>query len=75
VAPNPTEGRMHVRLPQAGEYSIIIFDHMGRAVHQQQVLPTDGTAISLDLSGMRQGIYTLRLANKETFSTRNIILR
>lgn len=75
IAPNPSEGRFNVSLPQAGHYTITVFDNMGRTAHQQSVTPTDGASVTLDLAGMRQGIYTLRLANKETFSTRTIVLR
>jgi len=67
--PNPAHGRVYIQ----GEYeSLVIYDVMGRKVHEQRYQPEDQP---LSLHKLAPGLYTFRIQNKETTITKKLILK
>jgi hypothetical protein len=65
VWPNPAAKLVNVRLHivQAGEYEIALFDVLGRRVLQQRYrrAPSGAQDLALPLSGLRAGVYFVRV--------------
>jgi hypothetical protein len=78
VYPNPAHERFTVTLPglsQATTVQAELLNSLGQVVRRQQAaLPTSGTQLALDASGLATGVYTLRLqAGTSTLAKRIVI--
>ncbi len=78
IYPNPTEGRIFIGLPVAGQLHghIYLYDLMGRIILKKEieVSPQSG-AIPLDLSGIGKGMYILQLLTGQESSSCKVIIR
>lgn len=62
IFPNPTNGQLHVTLPDAVTSPVVLdlYDRTGRLVQETRVAP--GRILApLDLSGLERGLYFLRI--------------
>lgn len=75
VAPNPTNGRITVRMDRAGMTSIQVFDMTGRQV-LGETFPTHdhNTMRSLDLSALAKGSYVLIVRNGGNHVSRRVVV-
>lgn len=77
VYPNPTpDGRLQLRLPAttAGSYALTVENMLGAVVHRDTVRLGATTEASLDLNGLPQGVYVLRLRGEDgAQATRRIV--
>ena len=64
VAPNPTRGYVHVTGGVEGNFSIVIFDMLGREMHNTSINNT--LDVKLDLSKYNTGLYFVKIYNEET---------
>lgn len=70
VYPNPASGQVNIVLPSGmAQPTVTLCDLNGRIVAQQPPAPTDSHHIKLNLSGLPDGEYILRLSN----ATHNVI--
>lgn len=60
VYPNPTTDFIVIETEQAGNLELVLFDMSGRSVLRQNV---SGSSSQLDLSGLPDGSYLLRLSD------------
>ena len=77
VYPNPTNGTLNVNyLSEANEnYSIMIYDQIGKVVFLEKEIEFNGTnTIQIDLSNFSNGMYFVKLQNKNTSSVKRINL-
>jgi len=76
VYPNPSSGKVYVRyqLDNANPVQIEVFNATG-----VRVAMTDGTAVSgnsmVDLGGMSEGIYLVRITNNGQTATRKVVVK
>ena len=77
VYPNPTpNGRLQLRLPTAStsRYEVTVENLLGAVVHRGTVRLGAATDASLDLNGLPQGVYVLRLRGEAgAQATRRIV--
>ena len=70
VSPNPTTGRLTIRMGQPGEYEMRIYDMNGKAVVSRKY----GEAVTeVDMSALPAGQYLLAVRSKERQGIRTII--
>ncbi|NMM47720.1 carbohydrate-binding protein [Marinigracilibium pacificum] len=69
VFPNPVENRLNISLKNDQFNSIEILDSSGRVIRE---LTTDHKKVELDLSGLPQGIYILKIHGEGTPIVRKI---
>jgi hypothetical protein len=76
VYPNPSGGKVYIRyqLNNAKPVQMEVFNATG-----VRVAMTDGTAVSgtgmVDLSGMSEGIYLVRITNNGQTATRKVVVK
>jgi hypothetical protein len=70
IYPNPTTGIVNIKGSRAGKIEVI--DIYGRSIQPSFYT---GNSATLDLCGYSDGIYYLRITNKDTVWTRKIILQ
>jgi len=65
IYPNPTTGRVNIKIPEADNFStqIYVYDLQGRAVHEQVLNSED-----INLSFLSPGIYFINLVNETNHS-------
>jgi hypothetical protein len=63
VYPNPSNGKVNLRLvsPQAETVSVMVYDMLGKLVHQSQIQGSNLQANEIDLSVQPKGFYLLRV--------------
>ena len=70
VSPNPTTGRLTIRMGQPGEYEMRIYDMNGKAVVSRKY----GEAMTeVDMSALPAGQYLLAVRSKEKQGIRTIV--
>ena len=70
VSPNPTTGRLTIRMVQPGEYEMRIYDMNGKAVVSRKY----GEAVTeVDMSALPAGQYLLAVRSKEKQGIRTIV--
>ena len=70
VSPNPTTGRLTIRMGQPGEYEMRIYDMNGKAVVSRKY----GEAVTeVDMSALPAGQYLLAVRSKEKQGIRTIV--
>ena len=75
VMPNPTSGQVMVELPESAHLETTSFQittTAGKVVFNQQGI---GNLQKLDLSGLPNGMYLLKVNNKNHFATKKIVLK
>ncbi|MFZ4635347.1 MAG: PQQ-dependent sugar dehydrogenase [Saprospiraceae bacterium] len=68
VFPNPATAQLHIVWPQTSPSAnrrLLACDALGRVVHDQ-ILPTGGAAVQVDLSNWHPGLYRLLFYNGQT---------
>lgn len=77
IYPTPTNGRITLRFEHwlaDTELDISIYDLLGRRVKQVQHLTSNGSQLSLDLSGLADGIYVVSVRNQVHALTKQIAI-
>jgi hypothetical protein len=72
VYPNPSTGQIYVSRDKPGEYSVEVFDALGKKVYTASKIKSSETLINL--SGNHRGIYFVRVNSEKEVSTTKIIL-
>ena len=73
--PNPTTGQLTMEVGQLVNDAILeVFDNSGRRVFRQESL-TIGQQIQLDLSGLADGVYQVRLSTDSAVATQRVVVR
>ena len=73
IWPNPTQNQLMIQLPEGKErYSIDIFDLVGNAVFSKANVG-NVKLTEVDLSGISEGIYIVKIASENTVTERKII--
>ena len=70
IYPNPTNSLLQVSIDQSGEYNLIITDISGRIVLDKKF---NGQNFTIDVSDFPEGMYSLRVIGKESFSRKFIV--
>ncbi|MFZ1689312.1 MAG: T9SS type A sorting domain-containing protein [Flavobacteriales bacterium] len=66
VFPNPATDIVQIILPEGvGEYEMMLVDAEGRVHQPTAAMSSLPTMVSLDMSGMAAGVYTVRLSDRE----------
>lgn len=75
--PNPTAGALSVQYSGNlhGEMAIDVFDGLGRVVMQKSLAANPGVIINLDLQGLSNGVYTVRVGLDEKNSFERLVLQ
>jgi Secretion system C-terminal sorting domain len=68
--PNPTNGRVTVRMEVPGSYSIEVIDMLGQTVYTTR---TNGT-VNLDLAGQAKGVYMVRVSSAAGSTVQRVTL-
>jgi len=71
--PNPAKGSTTVSLGAMGNYNVQLVDAQGRQVLQRQVQNTNST--SLDLTGLKKGIYLLKAQGAAGVKTQRLVVQ
>jgi hypothetical protein len=76
VSPNPANSFITIRFPPAllEMTGISVRDISGRVVLEQEVLPFQ-QSVSLDIAGLRPGIYFLDFGRDDTLFTRKLVVQ
>ncbi len=73
--PNPTTGQLIMEVGQLVNDGILeVFDNSGRRVFRQESL-TIGQQLQLDLSGLADGVYQVRLSTDSAVATQRVVVR
>ena len=64
IQPNPTDGVVHVTLPQEGTYHVRIFNSIGSLVQEQNL--NGGQQIIRFKQGLSAGAYWIRIGGKSS---------
>ena len=75
-SPNPNNGQFNLEfeLPEKRNTRILVFDQMGRSIHEQSLSNFDGFyKDQIDISSQPNGIYFLIIAQDEKQFTRKIV--
>jgi len=72
IFPNPTKGKVYIRLSQTDFVTISIFDITGQLILSESFT---GTKSVIDLSSFETGIYFIKLKGKNTLKTARLIKR
>lgn len=73
IFPNPGTGRVHVNNPIEDQYSVQIFNSMGKRIGATHIGPN--TTQQIDLTQEASGIYFLRFTNGKSDFTRKILIQ
>ena len=70
--PNPTHNIFYLNFEREGEYSLLIFDILGKVLIQQNKLDTNST---FNLSNYSSGIYIVRIKDNmsNTFQSLKVV--
>ena len=76
VFPNPTSGELFVRPSQTitGSTLLEVFDIAGRSVMEQRFTSVAGTRFSADLSGLKNGHYSVRISSREGLFEESVLI-
>jgi len=69
ILPNPTTGRLSVRLPVAEHASLVIKDVNGKTVSVYQI----NKEVHLNIEDLADGVYTLLVRGKNEFWVERIV--
>ncbi|GAA4357213.1 hypothetical protein GCM10023185_21770 [Hymenobacter saemangeumensis] len=73
VFPNPTSGQLRVDLPaRFGLYEVQVLNTLGQVVLRRTL---NGSQVSMDLTGLAPGLYTLKALGSQATLTRAVVLR
>jgi len=72
LSPNPATDHIMVSFPSAGTYEITLLNSAGQMV--QSPVTTVGNSLTLEVSGMKAGMYFVRVFHQGTMETMKIIL-
>lgn len=73
--PNPTNGQLIMELGQAVNDAVLeVFDGAGRRVFRQEALSI-GSRMPLDLGGLADGVYQVRITVEEATATQRVVVR
>ena len=75
VFPNPSNGQFNIELPEAAfidHATLTVHDLLGNQVYGQAIY---GSAISLDLSFLARGVYTVNISNETALFSEKIVIQ
>jgi hypothetical protein len=77
VFPNPNQGvfEVSISLESASEVALSLLDARGRQVYQRTLTAASNHAVSLDLSGMAEGVYLLGVQTEQGRAFRRVMVR
>jgi len=70
--PNPVTDQLHVNIIYEGSYQITIMNYLGQSVHSEI---TSNLSFDIDMSGLRSGLYYVKVSGMEVSSVHTIIKR
>jgi M6 family metalloprotease-like protein len=75
IYPNPTDAMVYLETPGSSITKVLVTDPSGRMVFQ--IFPSDDEwHVSLDLSGLKSGVYAIQITSKNgTLTTRKVVLQ
>lgn len=74
VYPNPSSGRVKLQITEGGQYTLSLFDILGKTIHQEQLKLNTNEVLSRDFSHLPKGIYLVNIENGELKSTVKLTL-
>ncbi|MDZ4666650.1 MAG: T9SS type A sorting domain-containing protein, partial [bacterium] len=74
IYPNPSNGLINMRLAdvQSQDVSVVVYDMLGKAIHQQTLKGNNLQVQELDLSAAPKGFYLLRVKTGDQVYSRKI---
>jgi len=78
IYPNPAENTVYIQLKEKLAFSLrlTITDLVGKKVFEQDILLNSGNKnVPVDISSLQNGIYMLRIADKENTFTKKLIVK
>ena len=78
VLPNPGNGNITLNLnsSQAEQLELSVFDMIGTLVYSEKDVPLVGQlSKGLNLTGLPEGVYFLKIAGKQMMITRKLIIK
>jgi photosystem II stability/assembly factor-like uncharacterized protein len=78
VYPNPADNIVYIQLKEKLSYSLqlTITDLVGKKVAEMEIIPDSGIkTVPIDVSFLQNGIYLLRIADKESTYTKKLVIR
>ena len=70
IYPNPVKDLMEVRLKKLGNYTLVLFDNMGKIILKNKL----SSAATIDVKQLTSGVYIAKIFNsRETFTQKIII--
>jgi hypothetical protein len=78
VYPNPAHERFTVLVPavaDAAQVQVKLLNQLGQAVRRQvEALPTTGTTLTMETTGLAPGVYVLQLQAGGSTTTKRIVI-
>ncbi|QHL87699.1 T9SS type A sorting domain-containing protein [Nibribacter ruber] len=75
VAPNPTSGVVQITSPEVAITAVQVLDALGKEIQTIQVSRTaKGQALQVNLGGLSNGVYLLRLTSEKGVTVRRVVL-
>jgi len=66
---------IHLSFSQAGDYTVSVYDIMGRKIHQSQTIINGKTIERINLEGVLTGYYIVNISNLNTQQTFKVFLK
>lgn len=66
VYPNPSSGKVSIRVAEGGKYTLTMLDILGKTVHREVLSLNGNEEINRDFSNLPRGIYLLNLEGDES---------
>ena len=75
VYPNPVQaGNLSIRVEEAGNYRLEVFDIKGTPVYQEELKLENGEEIQRHLTGLSKGVYMLNVSNENSIARHKIVI-
>ena len=74
ISPNPTDGNLHIEVPDAWSHKNVQLDLYSTTGEKVQTYPVQGSSISLDVSRFAKGVYLLHLTGGDVNVLRRIVI-
>ena len=72
VYPNPSTSQFNIEVNEADTYTLEVMDHAGRSVFTNSF---NGSTTQLNLAGLSEGIYFLRIISDQRAYYQKLILQ
>lgn len=77
VWPNPGQGIFTLKIePVSGPFKLSVINLLGIVIHQEEINAKPGKLLKdLDFSGLKSGVYFIRITNQQEDSTLKLVIR